>query len=509
MKNPKGIENTGKTEGNKLNWMQEKAGKQHKNLASGGKKNVYRPMDRQMHIFDYTLEDTFKLDPNNRWVKRGQLVPWELAEEKYKHMFRKHGRPSKDIRMALGALLIQEYLKSSDEETVQSITEQPYLQHFIGLKKYTNQPPFDSTLMVWFRKRLSANFMREINEAMCREAAQPEKEKEAEDEDDEPHGGTLIVDATCAPADIAYPTDTGLLAEAIENTDAMIDTMQEPLKGKKPRPRTYRVKSREAFTAFVKQRKPNKKTIRKCKAKQLNFLKRNLSMIRKMKETGSILTQRQQQRLDVIQTLLEQQREMYQNRSPRVDDRIVSLSQPHIRPIVRGKAGTPVEFGAKVQISVVNGYVFVEHISYDSFYEGDQLKDAILNYYDRFGMLPSRILADQAFTSRDNRKLCKELGIKLMGKPLGRPPKNPQPVCMNAGQRSEVEGKFGTLKTRYRWNRVMARLPETGKTSITLAAFAMNLAKRAKSLLRQFKSWFSCSHFGDSLAAWFLCPFIR
>ena len=184
--------------------------------------------------------------------------------------------------MALGALIIQQTKGLSDEETVQEIMESPYLQHFIGLRKFTNQPPFDPSLMVWFRKRLSAKFMAELNDAMCAAEAQPEEETPAEDDDDAPHGGTLIVDATCAPADIKYPTDTGLLSEAIEKTDAMIDTLQEPHKGISPRPRTYRVKSRKLFTGFVRQRKPNAKTIRKVKGKQLNYLKRNLGVIREM-----------------------------------------------------------------------------------------------------------------------------------------------------------------------------------------------------------------------------------
>jgi hypothetical protein len=447
---------------------------------------MYRADDGQMHIFDYTLEDTFKLNPDNRWVKRAKAVPWELAEKKYMHLFRKNGRPAKSIRMALGALIIQQTKELPDEETVLEIMESPYLQHFIGMKGFSSEAPFDSSLMVWFRKRLSAKFMAEINEAMCQSEAMPEEETPPKDDDDEGRGGTLIVDATCAPADIKYPTGTGLLAEAIEKTDAMIDTMQKPLKGKEARPRTYRKKSRKLFTGFVRQRKPNGKTIRKVKGKQLNYLKRNLGAIEKMKEKGGQLSAKQSEHLKTIQTLYEQQREMYEKRSTRVDDRIVSISQPHIRPIVRGKAGRPVEFGAKINMSVVNGYVFLDEIRYDAFYEGDFLEGAIINYYLRFGLLPSKILADQAFTSRENRKLCKEPGIKLMGKPLGRPPKDSAPEISKGdiGSRNEVEGKFETLKTCYGWNRIMARLPETGKTVIAVAAFAMNLAKRAKALLR-------------------------
>jgi len=451
---------------------------------------MYRKDNGQMHIFDYTLSDVFKLNPENRWMKRARLVPWEMAEEKYSHMFQKNGRPAKDIRMALGALLIKEYLQCSDEEVVELICENPYLQSFIGLKSFTDEPPFDPSLMVWFRKRLSGKFMAEINEAMCKADAQPEVEAPPEDDDDEPHGGTLIVDATCAPANIKYPTDTGLLAEGVEKCDELIDALQEPLRGETPRPRTYREKSRKLYTGFVRMRKPGAKTIRKTKGKLLNYFKRNLAAIHRMLADGGALTARQETLLRTLEALYAQQREMYEKKIRRVEDRIVSISQPHIRPIVRGKAGSAVEFGAKVNMSVVNGYVFIDEISYDAYYEGGILGTAIGNYYNRFGMLPSKILVDQAYTSRENRRLCKELGIKLMGKPLGRPPKGTLPEVSkeDIGCRNEVEGKFGTLKTCYGWNRIMARLPESGKTVISVAAFAMNLAKRAKSLLRLFQN---------------------
>jgi hypothetical protein len=447
---------------------------------------MYRRADGQVHIFDCTQTYEFKLDSKNRWVKWAASVTWALVEERYAAQFdESNGRPAHPARMALGALVIQQAKGLSDEETLLEITESPYLQYFIGLKEFTNEPPFDPSMMVHFRKRFTAEFMAEINEAMCKAEAMPKDVTPPDDDDDEPHGGTLILDATCAPADIKYPTDTGLLADAIEKTDAMIDTLHEPFKGTQPRPRTYRVKSRKLFTGFVRQRKPGKKVIRKVKGKQLHFLRRNLAFVEQMLQNGGQLSDRQMKLLATIRTLYEQQKEMFLHKTNRVDDRVVSISQPHIRPIVRGKAGTPVEFGAKINMSVVNGYVFLNEISYDAFHEGTLLENAIIDYYTCFHMLPAKILADQAFTTRENRKLCKELGIQLAGKPLGRPPKHAPPADKkDIGRRSEVEGKFGTLKTRYGWERIMPRLPETGMASIAVSAFTMNLAKRAQALLR-------------------------
>jgi len=133
-------------------------------------------MNGQMRIIDYTLSDVFTLDTNNRWVTKAKLVPWELAEEKYSRMFHKNGRKAKDVRKALGALLIQQDLKCSDEDVVENIKENPYLQHFIGMDKWSNEAPFDPSLMVWFRKRLSMKVLNEINDEMSRRAAQPEEE---------------------------------------------------------------------------------------------------------------------------------------------------------------------------------------------------------------------------------------------------------------------------------------------------------------------------------------------
>jgi len=453
---------------------------------------LYEKSNGQMRIIDYTLSDVFTLDPENRWVIKAQLVPWEMAEEKYAHMFQKNGRKAKDIRIALGALLIQQHMKCSDEDTVELISENPYLQHFIGMDKWSNKAPFDPSLMVWFRKRLSSKILSEINDEMCRREAQPEEEEQDDlDDDDDPHGGTLILDATCAPADIAYPTDANLLAEAVEKTDAIIDQLHEPYVGQQSRPRTYREKSRNAYTAFIKKRNPSKKEIRKVIRGQLGFLRRNLRYIEKMLDAGGKISNRNAQLLETIKILYEQQSIMHRQKTHSVEDRIVSINQPHIRPIPRGKANAKTEFGAKLAISIVGGYAFADHISYDNFNEGVLLSDAISKYKKRFGMLPSRIIADTIYRNRENRALCKEMKIKLTGLPLGR--RNAEKYRQqlkefieDCGIRNEVEGKIGTAKTRYGMNRIRARLPGSGKSVIVLSLMAMNLSKLAKAFVHHF-----------------------
>jgi len=301
----------------------------------------------------------------------------------------------------------------------------------------------------------------------------------------------MILDATCAPADIAYPTDANLLAEAVAKTDDMIDELHEPYIGNQPRPRTYREKSRKVFTSFSKQRNPSKKQIRTVRRKLLGYLKRNLRYIEVMIDIGGEQSKRAAGLFETIKILYEQQSQMYKDKTHSAEDRIVSITQPDIRPIPRGKANVKTEFGAKLAISIVNGYTFADHISYDNFNEGTLLAEAINNYKKRFGMLPSRILADTIYRNQGNRALCKELGIKLSGLPLGRrnAAKYRQQLKefrADCCERNEIEGKIGTAKTRYGMNRIRTRLPEPGKSVIVLALMAMNLSKMAKAFLRSF-----------------------
>jgi hypothetical protein len=136
------------------------------------------------------------------------------------------------------------------------------------------------------------------------------------------------------------------------------------------------------------------------------------------------LKKRDYKLLLVVTEVYRQQLWMYQNNKQSIEDRIVSLTQPHIRPIVRGKAGNPVEFGAKFSASSVDGYVFLDRISWDNFNESGDLKAQIEAYYDWTGYYPESVHVDKIYRTRENRAWCKERGIRISGLPLGRPAKN-------------------------------------------------------------------------------------
>jgi hypothetical protein len=181
---------------------------------------------------------------------------------------------------------------------------------------------------------------------------------------------------------------------------------------------------------------------------------------------------------------------MYTHRSHKINDRIVSISQPHVRPIVRGKATADVEFGAKVAISMVDGYAFLETLSWDAFNEGLTLQKSVESYRQKHGYYPEAVQADKIYRNRDNLRFCERLNIRLSGPRLGRPlvdkvlqREQRRLERQDASERNAVESKFGEGKRRYGLARVMARLKETAESVICLQFLVMNLEHRLRVLL--------------------------
>ncbi|MEZ2224826.1 IS5 family transposase [Microcoleus sp.] len=440
---------------------------------------------------DFELPSCGKLSLLNRWVKMAELIPWSEFETEYAKNFpTERGAPAKSFRMALGALIIKEKLGISDRETVEQIRENPYLQYFIGQLTYSNELPFDPSLLVHFRQRISPNLINKVNERMVEKMREitrvkPEKKKDLDAKNESSNRGKLIIDATCAPADISYPTDLGLLNRARVHTEKIIDLLYKQIqKPTTKKPRTYRNKARKDYLLIAKQRRPTRHKRRQAIKKQLQYIKRNLAHIEQLIDSGATLESLNKQEYKTLLVLTEvtrQQQWLFDNNKQSIEDRIVSLSQPHIRPIVRGKAGKSVEFGAKISASCFEGYVFLDRMSWDNFNESGDLKTQVEAYHKFTGYYPESVHADRIYRNRENRAWCKEKGIRLSGPPLGRPPANvskskKRQALEDERIRNAIEGKFGQGKRRFGLNRVMAKLDNTSGTVIAITFLVMNLA---------------------------------
>ena len=371
---------------------------------------------RQLGLADFNQPVGLKMNPENRWVKKAGTIPWDAIEEKYAKLFPgKTGMPAKPLRMALGSLLIQKQLGFSDRELVEEITENPYFQYFIGLPGFQTEASFVPSLLVEFRKRLTDDILGEINEMIIAyntpddpgpgSGSNPDADTSETDTDE--NAGTLILDATCAPQNISFPQDVNLLNEARENLEGIACDLCRRSGHRVPR--MYRRNARKDYLNLARCKKRTVKKIRKAIKQQLQYIRRDRKYIDALLDAGCRLTPKKVRRIAVIDKVYEQQKYMYEHKVYSVPDRIVSISQPYIRPIVRGKAAAPVEFGAKMDLSLdEKGMARIEKLSFDAYNESDVLIAAAERYYERTGHYPERILADKIYLNRNNLSYCSE-----------------------------------------------------------------------------------------------------
>ena len=235
--------------------------------------------------------------------------------------------------------------------------------------------------------------------------------------------------------------------------------------------------------------------------KQLTYDRRDIRYLEDFMHDGYAPRTKDCSIFFTIIKLYAQQLYMFENHTHKVSNRIVSISQPWIRPIVRGKVKSPVEFGAKLDLSIdTEGYARIEHISFDAYNESACLQDAVEAYFRRTGCYPQRVLADQIYRTRDNRTYCKEHGIRLSGPKLGRPAKDTvkedkKIEYQDNTDRIEVERKFSLDKRCYGLGKIMTKLQKTQLISIALSVFVANLDKKLQRIL--FTLFYSNSIFKE------------
>jgi hypothetical protein len=490
----------------------------------------------QLTLLGFETPFEQKLTTENRWVKMAKLMPWDEIVVHYDRLFSStEGRPAISGRVILGALIIKHIEGLTDRKTIQHIRENMFMQYFLGYASFTNEAPFSDTLFVEIRKRLSLELLSKINDVIAlhclQENDKPElppptttgddnetpvntalQDKESSVTGNEtalqilPQGnekamqkqpvntvativnnnrGRLLTDATVAPQNITYPTDLKLLNAARVKSEELIDILYNPLLHGHTKPRTYRNIARKAFLNTAKKKQKSSKVIYKSNGRQLRFLRRNLHHIEVLLAAYKVfpLKPKEQKYLMVLHTVYDQQKQMHDTRTKRVDDRIVNIHQPHVRPIVRGKEKAKVEFGSKLQVSIVKGFTFIDHLSWDAFNEGQYLKISVESYKKRFGFYPAEVLGDQIYCTRENRKWLKDLGIKLIAKPLGRRSSKAVAVHLSPGERNPIEGKFGQAKIAYGLDNIKAKLKETSESWIAAIALVLNLVAMTRQAL--------------------------
>jgi len=452
--------------------------------------------EKQLSIEEFETPFEGSLLPGNRWVKLSKVVPWGSFATIYMSVMNSEiGRPGLSPRMVLGALIIKHLEKLDDRSVISNIQENIYMQYFVGLKGFCPNPIFDASLFVELRKRIGASTFDKLNSDLIKSISKSKDEKQhsKKDKDDysglPPNKGNLQMDATVADQYITYPTDAKVLNSSRKHCEKIIDKLYA-LNGKKGiKPRTYRRKIDTIFLDYSKKKSKTKAMHRKMNRKLLECVKRNLKHIDTLLDTYEVnnnkfpLNYKEQKMLWVIQTVYEQQKQMYDQKIQRVQDRIVNIFQPHVRPIPRGKVKSKIEFGSKLGVSLDNGLARITTLSWDAYNESGDLIAQVEQYKTLHGYYPELVQVDKIYATRVNRAWLKEKSIRITAAPLGRKSKEQKEESYykkrkrkaEATQRNQIEGKFGQGKNGYNLNKIRAKLQETSESWIACIFFVMNL----------------------------------
>ena len=304
---------------------------------------------------------------------------------------------------------------------------------------------------------------------------------------------TFYTDATCYESDMRYPTDQKLLWECCEKAYSIMCTACQRLGIH--RPRTKYLDVEKANLTYAKQRKHNKSQQRRITRRLIMLLGKVLVEIRKLcrdHDSENVLTGKEKNVIEIITKVYRQQKNHFENDDPResIPDRIVSISKPYVRPIVRGKESKNVEFGAKCNNILVDGISFIEKLSFNAFNEGTRLDHCIKMHKRLFNVDAKKIGGDTGYAGTANRDLCKDLGIQTSFVKRGRPSveKNEKDYVRQELARvraTAMEGSFGTQKEHYDMRRIKARKKKTEILDIFLGIHTANVVHLAERLAEQ------------------------
>lgn len=415
----------------------------------------------QTSVFDFN-HLRVELPDNHPLMRIAKEIPWEdLLEIVAEQYSSKTGRNSKSLRMMLGLEIAKHILRESDEDLVVRLRTDIALKLFCGFDTFDHDIP-DSSSLTNFRKKLNEETLQKLEEAAIRTFIRKAPKRRRHQ---------VISDSTCMPANITPPMDSKLLTKTWSNLVRELEKARNLGKTIVIRGRRTVEKSLAAF------RKTKKKSTEAIIA--LNELLIQESKIL-LKYVQAVASEAAEKTIATATIILAQQEQMLQTGMRRIQNRIVSFHEPSIRPIARGKdGGRRTEFGKKITFNCLGGGLMqTARIDNNAFSDTEMVPDAIALHQRTFGRTPSELNTDRGAHSPDNHAFLEENSILDGIQYRGKIPKNanapPIHVQKRMGrQRSVVEAKIGTWKTRYGGSKNTYK-EENAAVRITFGLLGMN-----------------------------------
>ena len=434
------------------------------------------PEDPQSQFPDLPFAE-FVFDADHPLERLAAAIDWKKLLGALSAFYSEdRGAPSTPLRAKVATLMLKHLRNLPDREAVHLVQENMYAQRFCGLSPaQVADYMHPASGLSNFRAKIGPQGMALIEEALTA-AGQGKSNK---------RGGKLILDTTCVPADILYPTDIRLL----ERCRLAVIRLLRQAKGfgLKALYRTYNRTARKIFVQFSKLSKPTKKTRQRVHKKMFQFVRRNLKQLEDLRGiAGRELGPRCRVNQEVqaflkdlktvegrIRMVVHQQKLVRQN-VVSIPNRIVSFHKDHVRPIVRGKFPLPTEFGPKALFAIVRGSVYRVAAFQNNAADALMITPALRWFYEKFGRLPKEVLGDRGFFARWRVGALKAMGINPGLQQRGKAIEKSAAHRRQIRQRLPIEAFISLGKRKFGWNRCRARIAQHETSWIGLGAAALN-----------------------------------
>ena len=416
-----------------------------------------------------------------------QAIPFDLLSKQVPAPRRaisdKGCKPWFDVKGGIALQILKSYYRCSDAMLIEQLNGNWQMQMFCGTLLKQGEQIKDKDLVGRWRSFLSEKLDMDKLQMSCVQHWKPFMQ----------HIHTGFSDATVYESYIEYPTDAKLLWKGCCDVYQMIKYRRKELKLRHTRIKHEKRKTQ--YLSFAKRRKKSRRQSKKICKMLLKYLLRLMDQLDALlKKYKTTLSGGQYSRLNTISKVKEQQWQLHFGKQATVPNRIVSLHKPYVRPIIRGKEVKPVEFGAKVNMLLVDGISFIEHLSYDNFNEGTRLQSTIHLQQRYFGAC-HQMGADAIYATNNNRSYCSKNNIATSFIAKGKEgklkeQKSQMRSILGKIRSTVLEGSFGNEKNHYQMNKIKAKTEGNERVWIffsLLTCNAMQIAKRIQATRKDHK----------------------
>jgi transposase, IS5 family len=430
------------------------------------------------------------LDPGHELVRLGHKLDWAGINEAVAPFFSKLGRSAKNSRLMVGALILKHRFDLSDDDVVAGLRENIYWRWFCGiygqLGNRAHEKVLNASTLSRFRTRLGVRGVKLVESCIRSQII----------EEGYISSKSQFVDTTAMEKNVAYPTDTNLLDRGRKRLVKAMKRLKAL--GLKVRARSFSRRAKRAVLAANKLGKDRQERIEKsnlelmeCAAEVISNA--NTAIEQPLPAGLSALEKREVARLKdsmaqdakLLKRVIEQTRQRHAG--VHIKNKVLSLHEPQVVTIAKGKRGKPNEYGSKVRLSMDRNLFVVEHEAYaQNVGDSTTLQESVDRWEKATGSLPEELATDRGFHTPDLPENIETIAIPPTGSK-----KHPEAKTAKfrrlQRKRAAQEPVISHLKTDHRMNRSRYKGLAGDRINVSLAVIAWN-TKRWLKLETQRKS---------------------